>query len=81
MIWATHNMVKHRARPVEKKSQRDAERHFRSAPCTFAEYDRDFAYAQRSTGAHYGLENNFETARFRCQFQQLGTANGKEAAH
>src|SRR2546427_9291511 len=29
----------------------------------------------------YGLENDFETARFGCQFQQTGTANGKEAAH
>ncbi len=32
-------------------------------------------------GAHHRLEDNFETAGLRCQVQQPGTANSKEAAH
>ena len=81
MTHSTEEMMEHRAHPAEKKSQRNPKRHFRSSSYAFAEGNRDFAYAQCAIGTHNGLENDLETARFGCQFQQTGTANGKEAAH
>jgi hypothetical protein len=62
-------MLEDGAEPVEKKSLRDAERHFRFPVYAFTKYDGNFAYAQRSTRAHHCLENNFETAGLRREFQ------------
>jgi len=74
-------MLEHRVQPVEKKSQRNAERHFRFPVYAFTKDDGNFAYAQRSAGAHHCLENNFETAGLRREFQQPRTTDGEEAAH
>ena len=74
-------MFEHRVEPAEKKSQGNAERHFRFPIYAFTKDDRNFTYAQRSAGAQHCLENNFETAGLRREFQQLGTTDGKETAH
>ena len=47
----------------------------------FAKDDGNFTYAQRSTRAQTIVENNFETAGLRREFQQSGTTDGKETAH
>src|ERR1043166_5027795 len=78
---AADEMLEHRAQPTEKKSHRNDERHFRFSVCPFTKDDGNFAYTQRSAGPHHCLENNFETAGLRFQFEQPGTADGKEAAH
>src|ERR1043166_4230412 len=74
-------MLEHRVQPAEKKSQRNDERHFRFPVCPFTKSNWDFMYAQRSSGAQHRLKNNFETAGLWLQFEQPGTADGKEAAH
>src|SRR6266404_548378 len=65
MAQAADEMLEHRADPAEKKSQRNTERHFRFPAYAFAKNDWNFAYAQRATCAHHGLEHNFETAGLR----------------
>ena len=74
-------MLEHRVEPAEKKSQGNAERHFRFPMYAFTKGDRNFTYAQRSARAQHCLENNFETAGLRREFQQLGTTERKETAH
>src|SRR6266568_8025906 len=74
-------MLEHRVEPAEEKSQGNVERHFRFPARSFTKDDRNFTYAQRSARAQHCLENNFETAGLRREFQQSGTTNGKETAH
>ena len=74
-------MLDHRVEPAQKKSKCNAERHFRFPVYAFPKDDRNFTYAQRSAGAQQCLENNFETAGLRREFQQSGTTDGKETAH
>jgi len=74
-------MLDHRVEPAEKKSQGNAERHFRFPVYAFTKDDGNFMYAQRSARAQHCLENNFETAGLRREFQQSGTTDGKETAH
>src|SRR5439155_22103954 len=81
VIHAAEEIREHRAQPVEKKSQRNSERHFRSAAHASAKSDGNFTDTQPATSAHDRFENDFETACLWRQFQQSRTANGKEAAH
>jgi hypothetical protein len=74
-------MFEHRVEPAEKKSQGNAERHFRFPVYAFTKDDRNFTYAQRSAGAQHCLEDNFETAGLRREFQQPRAIDRKEAAH
>src|SRR4029453_5236840 len=74
-------MLNHRVQPAEKKSQRNAERHFRFPVYAFAKDDGNLTYAQRSPSAQHCFENNFEAASLWREFQQPGTTDGKEAAH
>src|SRR2546429_9305322 len=74
-------MLENRAQPAEKKSECNLQRHFRFSVYAFTKDDGNFAYAQRSAGAHHCLENNFETAGLRREFQQPRTTDRKEAAH
>src|SRR5437667_10719529 len=74
-------MTEHRAQPSKRKSQRNAERHFRLTPYTIAKCDGNFTHAQRPVAAHNRLENNFEPARVWRQRQQPRTRNSKETAH
>ncbi|HWH92172.1 MAG TPA: hypothetical protein VNV64_10300, partial [Candidatus Binatia bacterium] len=46
--------------PAEKKSQGDAERHFRFPMYAFTKDDRNFTYAQRSAAAQQCFENNLK---------------------
>ncbi len=74
-------MLEHRVEPAEKKSQGNAERHFRFPMYALSKDDGNLTDAQRSTRAQHCLENNFETAGLRREFQQPGTTDGKETAH
>jgi hypothetical protein len=74
-------MLEHRAQPAEKESQRNAQRHLRFPAYAFAKDDGNLTCAQCSAGAHHCLENNFETAGLRREFQQPGPTDGKETAH
>ncbi len=57
-------MLDHRVEPAEKKSQGDAERHFRFPMYALTKDDGNLTYAQRSAAAQQCLENNFEIDRF-----------------
>jgi hypothetical protein len=62
-------MLEHRVEPAEKKSQGNAERHFRFPMYALSKDDGNFMDAQRSTRAQHCLENYFETAGLRREFQ------------
>src|SRR4029077_7578038 len=74
-------MLENRAQPAEKKSECNTQRHFRFPAYAFTKDDGNFAYAQRSAGAHHCLENNFEPAGWRDKSKQTRTTDRKEAAH
>ena len=74
-------MLERRVEPAEKKSQGNAERHFRFPMYALSKNDGNLTDAQRSTRAQHGLENYFETAGLWREFQQSGMNDGKETAH
>jgi hypothetical protein len=55
--------------PAKKKSQRNAEGHFRFPVPAFAKSDGNLTNAQRAATAHNRLENNFEPAGLRRELQ------------